>query len=96
MVHDEVFSRGSGARLIPSIDDGQQIGDVVRVAPSIEDGQQVATKAFFNAESVDFKWEARGRAVLVRSSTAVRSHCTPVCLSLVALSVFTHTAAVAG
>ena len=43
--------------------------------PNLEDGQQVATKAFFNAESVDFKWEARGRAVLVRSSTAVRSHC---------------------
>ncbi len=43
--------------------------------PKLEDGQQVATKAFFNAESVEFKWEARGRAVLVRSSTAVRILC---------------------
>ena len=39
--------------------------------PNFDEGQQIATKSFFNAESVTFIWEAQGRAVLVRSSTAV-------------------------
>jgi translation initiation factor 2A len=39
--------------------------------PNFGEGAQIATKSFFNVESVDFKWESKGRGVLVRASTAI-------------------------
>ena len=43
----------------------------VWAVPDLAREQMLASKSFFNCEEVAFKWDSRGRAVLVRSSTAV-------------------------